>query len=148
MKKKRIQVIKLKFFYKTQINVQAKYGNRIVTASSLPVTITLQDVNDHKPIFTTDTYNVRVSRLAKSTSQEILQFDVKDKDSGRYGLGGLVCSVLGHGSDKFFVDSGLQKIYLASDTSESDFEPNYYLTLMCKDDQGWFHFHFRIHLVL
>jgi hypothetical protein len=71
----------------------------MVSLNSLPITISVQDVNDNKPLFTSETYYVLVTQFSKAP-QEILNFEVKDKDSGKYGLNGLVCNLMGRGSEK------------------------------------------------
>jgi hypothetical protein len=72
-----------------------------VSLNSIPITISVQDVNDNKPLFTSETYYALITQISKAP-QEVLTFEVKDKDSGKYGLNGLVCSLMGRGSEKYF----------------------------------------------
>ena len=68
----------------------------------LPVGLMVQDVNDNKPVFSQDTYMASVPMITNDPYglQKILTFYVYDKDSGIYGVKGLICMLLGNGADK------------------------------------------------
>lgn len=63
----------------------------------------VQDVNDNKPYFEQSFYEINVDSNTNNGSYdiELLTFKVIDRDMGVYGVKGLVCRLLGDGSDKY-----------------------------------------------
>lgn len=65
---------------------------------SIPIILAIEDVNDNSPEFSQDTYYGSISRIYSNLT---IQFQVTDKDSGRYGIAGLRCQLLGDQNEKF-----------------------------------------------
>lgn len=68
----------------------------------MPVTLTIEDTNDNNPEFSQTTYFGSVSQIfTNATLQKVIQFRVTDKDSGKYGVPGLSCYLLGDQQNMF-----------------------------------------------
>ena len=69
----------------------------------VPVVLTIEDINDNAPEFSQTTYFGSVKQIfTNATLQKIIQFKVTDRDSGKYGIPGLNCYLLGD-QDNMFV---------------------------------------------
>ncbi len=68
----------------------------------LHIIIYVQDSNDNNPQFEQESYQIDLSEDANNGlfDLEILQFKLTDKDSGIYGVNGLVCYLRGEESEK------------------------------------------------
>jgi hypothetical protein len=79
-------------------------SKQLFSSNYVSATLTIQDLNDNKPVFTQDTFYVsiaKVSNYLSPTSQAIIKYEIQDKDSGVYGLPGLKCFLMGDGSEKY-----------------------------------------------
>lgn len=86
-------------------------SKEVLKSVSIPVTMTIQDTNDNRPLLSQDSYYAFIDNLVKEPRllpQQVVQFEVSDKDLGVYGVAGLVCFLVGDGSEKliycFFLD--------------------------------------------
>lgn len=69
-------------------------------SSTATVTLTVTDVNDNTPMFDLNMYSATVSELALAGTA-IVTVTANDRDSGKFGLDGIVYSLEGVGSKKF-----------------------------------------------
>jgi len=70
-------------------------------------------VNDNCPEFSQNIHYGSVNQIYTDlTYQKIIQFEVNDPDSGRYGLDGLVCYLLGDQNDMYTIFLIILFIYL------------------------------------
>lgn len=68
-----------------------------------PILINIRDQNDNTPEFEKTLYNAYIDDVTVFNTQfdyEIVKFSITDKDSGIYGLDGLVCDLRGTGEEK------------------------------------------------
>ena len=65
----------------------------------LEISLVIDDENDNKPIFNQKTYSAELSQIPNQ-AQEVVSFNVSDKDSGVYGVQGLRCFLVGEGAEK------------------------------------------------
>ena len=71
----------------------------LYSSNMIPVSITIHDMNDNKPVFSQRTYYQSVDSSLKHL-QKVLDFKVTDDDSGIYGVAGLKCELFGTDSNK------------------------------------------------
>lgn len=123
-----------------KLQVQDMLSKKILKREPLLVTLRINDLNDNAPRFSQIKYQAFVETLSNQISpQEIVKFDVHDKDLGIYGLPGLNCFLLGDETDKFHVDSQQQKVFLRPcDCKLDDYKSVYNFELVCKDNLGTF----------
>lgn len=83
----------------------------------IPIILTVEDANDNNPEFSQNTYYGSVDQLFSNSSlQKIIGFSVTDQDSGRYGVPGLKCFLLGDQNEKLIIS-----IILAFNYNNNDF---------------------------
>lgn len=82
-------------------------------SSTATVTLTVTDVNDNAPTFEPNLYSETVSELA-STGTVVIAVTASDRDSGKFGVDGIVYSLEGEGSDKFNIDPRSGVVTVAS----------------------------------
>ena len=66
----------------------------------MQVIINIIDVNDNRPMFSQDAYQVTINESVQGGTS-ILSFNITDNDMGIYGVNGLVCYLRGVGSEKY-----------------------------------------------
>ena len=96
-------------------------------------------MNDNKPKFSQLKYESSVTTIFnRDFHQEVLKFDVRDKDLGVYGEAGIRCELFGDESDKFEIDHAHQTILLkpCPKCPVGKLKPVYKLELVCNDDLG------------
>ncbi|CAK8686091.1 unnamed protein product [Clavelina lepadiformis] len=103
--------------------------------NSVPVTITVRDLNDNRPQFSKSLYSVRIPEDTP-VNRTITTVHAVDRDSD---LNGLVNYAIIHGSRKFEINSRSGEIKLVSrlDYEEASYEPDGVYTLQIKaSDNG------------
>ncbi|EEB19942.1 conserved hypothetical protein [Pediculus humanus corporis] len=116
-------------------------------SSTATVTVAITDVNDNAPYFEnvdprTGSYSATVSETA-SPGELVTSILAKDKDSGSYGVKGIVYQLEGNGSEKFSVNSKTGVVVVAKCENPGkpqclDYETKniYDLTYKATDDEG------------
>lgn len=82
-----------------KIGVKECSTEKLLPSNLQPVSIVVHDLNDNKPEFSKSTYYASIEKI-EANFQKVLDFQVTDKDSGDYGLAGLVCELFGNEAEK------------------------------------------------
>ncbi|XP_029049380.1 cadherin-87A [Osmia bicornis bicornis] len=111
-------------------------------SSTATVTISITDVNDNSPTFSSPTYTAIVSETA-TPGVPIIPITAKDRDSGRFGTAGIAYQLLGQGAQHFSVDRKTGMITVApcptpgtSPCLDYEEQTEYFLTYKATDDDG------------
>eukprot|EP00118_Oscarella_pearsei_P012437 m.91691 g.91691 ORF g.91691 m.91691 type:complete len:1711 (+) comp36705_c0_seq1:99-5231(+) len=110
--------------------VEAADGGSPAQSQTIPVIITVVDVNDHDPIFGSDEYKISVKEDA-STSSTLLSLTASDGDAGAnariaYSISG------GNVGNKFNIDSATGELYLVASLDYETLD-DYALTVTAVD---------------
>lgn len=74
-------------------------SKELLQSEPLEISLIIDDENDNKPFFNQKTYSTELFQIPNQ-DQEVMGFNVNDKDSGVYGVQGLRCFLVGEGSEK------------------------------------------------
>ncbi|XP_031561240.1 protein dachsous-like [Actinia tenebrosa] len=121
---------KFKTSSRYDLKVEARDKGNPIKTDTTQVKITIEDVNDNKPIFGQDRYNVKVSEAAAigSTVQDV---SATDEDSGP--LGRVVFSILrGNVGNKFTIDGSTGSIKVSS-SLDRESTKEFILTIKARD---------------
>lgn len=111
-------------------------------SSSATLTVTVTDVNDNAPTFDREAYSALVSETA-SPGTVVTTIVAKDRDSGKFGVNGIMYQLVGNGADKFVVNNRTGTITVADcehpgheDCLDYETKSEYLLSFKATDDDG------------
>ncbi|OQR66385.1 protein dachsous-like [Tropilaelaps mercedesae] len=104
-------------------------------STSTVVKVHVLDVNDHRPIFVLDEYNVSLSEFFDQTGQPIVVVVATDRDAGLNGR--VTYSIVdGNIQKRFRIDPDTGGIYITSALRRSSGGTTHHLVVSARDGQG------------
>ncbi|XP_071055461.1 cadherin-87A [Onthophagus taurus] len=115
----------------------------LLLSSTATVKVTVTDANDNAPTFDQDAgYTAVISEMATGSTL-VTTIVARDRDSGRFGEGGIVYQLVGNGAEKFIVNERTGAVTVKECETPGrepclDFEikPEYFLQFKATDDDG------------
>ncbi|XP_071455526.1 cadherin-87A [Hetaerina americana] len=113
-------------------------------SSTATVTVSVIDENDNTPAFTRDDSSFSATVLeTASPGSPVATLTAEDRDSGRFGVNGIIYQLFGNGADRFAVHNKTGVITVAEcatpgsgDCLDYETTPAYFLSYKATDDEG------------